>query len=619
MHPLQVLARLKASAPDAVVSEGADDEFLDQMYIRTELDDWLLETISSALTNPDERPYDLIILAGNAGDGKSALIRKIYRSLRHEFPDLEEHLKANWDATHSDSPNESQMDILGRFFEPFHDRQERSPDRLHLIAMNTGMINSFFNAYQEQHEIHPDRPSLKGLATIIFKELEIPWDYEAKEIAGPARKTLVIDLDKRNLLDFSQTKSSLFQKMLKLISPKEPGSLTFQAVQQACESCPVRSSCFLYFNLWNVTREPIAQRLETLLKQVYLAGDVHLSPRNLWDLLYHLTAGGAETLINPDRLPDGDCPLKDVVSERFVHRDLTPTDVSRLFFMYPYDRQETPVLGALAEQDPAAYTNSALDVSILRASLNPEGHPIGLSDPIIKDSLVSIVDKKPEIASAFVKRWTYFFANEPELRSAFSENWLEPAEDFVSAAREYFRHFILGRRDNPPSKLLDLNRMVETAVGKSFGSHGEEGRYFSVNFLRQGRFIPFVPFTNLDIIPVDKSTYLSQSTKDALSFMGWLPREIVFRVASINGDQNVAFFLDLGLYHLLLKIKHGYNPTSFDLARFFHFRTFGERIGAYALERDVYEIFFSDGSTKLRVQEDRGYGNFRLQVVSPHV
>ena len=48
-------------------------------------------------------------------------------------------------------------------------------------------------------------------------------------------------------------------------------------------------------------RPEVNESLHELLWEATLGSDVHLSPRNLWDMLYQVTTGGLE-------MPSGDGP-----------------------------------------------------------------------------------------------------------------------------------------------------------------------------------------------------------------------------------------------------------------------------------------------------------------------
>src|SRR5206468_1586414 len=100
---------------------------------------WLLSKIEEWRNSDDGRP-SLIVLSGNAGDGKSDLLARLQESLGPRAD-----IECVPDATQADEPSEDQQSRLGDFFRPFADAPSDADCRLHLIAMNTGMAISFFD------------------------------------------------------------------------------------------------------------------------------------------------------------------------------------------------------------------------------------------------------------------------------------------------------------------------------------------------------------------------------------------------------------------------------------------------------------------------------------------
>ena len=98
--------------------------------------------MSEAATTDPDLPT-LFVLSGNAGDGKSHLLARLRRRLagRREVLDR---LRIITDATHALQPDASQMNRLEEFFRPFADTEPVPTDRVHLIAINTGMVIKFF-------------------------------------------------------------------------------------------------------------------------------------------------------------------------------------------------------------------------------------------------------------------------------------------------------------------------------------------------------------------------------------------------------------------------------------------------------------------------------------------
>ena len=70
--PIDVLAQLRQSGRDSVIAEGNVTEMQELMHVPDAIEDWVAERIAPG--GSDGRPVPLlIVLSGNAGDGKSDL------------------------------------------------------------------------------------------------------------------------------------------------------------------------------------------------------------------------------------------------------------------------------------------------------------------------------------------------------------------------------------------------------------------------------------------------------------------------------------------------------------------------------------------------------------------
>ena len=143
-NPVDELRSLLISSRESVVDESDGDateraKSQLRMFVSTPLEQELESMISG-----DDQP-DLIVLTGNAGDGKSALIRRLLPNLDPSVAN-DPHFVI-WDATHSLSASGSQHEALALFFEPFLDSPKRKWQQTQIIAINTGLLVRFFLCY----------------------------------------------------------------------------------------------------------------------------------------------------------------------------------------------------------------------------------------------------------------------------------------------------------------------------------------------------------------------------------------------------------------------------------------------------------------------------------------
>src|SRR5689334_13174374 len=139
---IQRLRELRQSSQSSVVVGTEPAPTDERPRIKHPLETWLVDLILDQITNPNGAALSLVVLSGNAGDGKSFLLREVRQRL------VEEGLNpgtVKWllDATESSHQGERSVDRLESFLQPFSDAAGWRPQQLHIAAMNTGTIVRF--------------------------------------------------------------------------------------------------------------------------------------------------------------------------------------------------------------------------------------------------------------------------------------------------------------------------------------------------------------------------------------------------------------------------------------------------------------------------------------------
>jgi hypothetical protein len=165
MDLIQRLLDLRLSSTGAVVSEAGLTEMQQRMHVPDLVEDWIYERIEVWREAGRERPL-LVMLSGNAGDGKSDLIERLINRLGDTSD-----ISVIRDATHAERPTDDQTALLADFFRPFADgaQPESQPRRLRLRCSAGG----------------------ERLLNTLCRFVELAaWYPGAAEIPGPARRTL---------------------------------------------------------------------------------------------------------------------------------------------------------------------------------------------------------------------------------------------------------------------------------------------------------------------------------------------------------------------------------------------------------------------------------------------
>src|SRR4051812_46978994 len=125
MDLIERVFELRKSGQAAVVSEAGRTDLQARMHVTDALETWLL---SEVVAWKETRDPCLLVLSGNAGDGKSGLLARLEPHIKDE-PDIV------WiaDATQAEEPTDNQFSRLADFLAPFSDDGTPQP-KLHVVA-----------------------------------------------------------------------------------------------------------------------------------------------------------------------------------------------------------------------------------------------------------------------------------------------------------------------------------------------------------------------------------------------------------------------------------------------------------------------------------------------------
>lgn len=237
-----------------------------QTYTPTKLDQTLLPAIIDG-------KYKLIIITGNAGDGKTAFVKKIEESssvkeIKHfehnngaRFQINGVYYESNYDGSQDEKDTENTA-VLDSFFAPFENQSNYNRAiEGRIIAINEGRLVEFLTT-STKHEK-------------LAKNIE-DYFYEEGNITLPDG-VLIINLNLRSVVASSFGESSLFKKQIE--------QLTHKDLWKNCEGCDLANSCFINYNVKTlndkVSGDAVIKRLEWLLRTVSLKRELHITMRDI--------------------------------------------------------------------------------------------------------------------------------------------------------------------------------------------------------------------------------------------------------------------------------------------------------------------------------------------------
>jgi len=269
-------------------AQSESSEFDNLTYINTKLDKKLLPAILDGA-------YKLVIITGNAGDGKTAFIKKI-----EEKAERAERFKnkngasfyingvkyiSNYDGS-QDEADKVNDQVLEEFFHPFEEKDKYSDTvEGRIIAINEGRLADFLNK--------------SGKHKTLEKVIE-DFFHEDGNTSLP-EGLLIINLNLRSVVasNHEQNEYSILREQIKKITAPE--------LWTKCDTCPVAKKCFIRFNVQSFNDpsagNEIIRRLEWLIRNISYKRELHVTIRDLrsfiaWMLTRDYSCNEVQEMVN---------------------------------------------------------------------------------------------------------------------------------------------------------------------------------------------------------------------------------------------------------------------------------------------------------------------------------
>lgn len=249
-------------------ANSREQSFDELTYTETKLDKQLKQDIANL-------KYKLVIVTGNAGDGKTAFIRQIekldpcrqaYKSGNGcEFDIQGVKFASNYDGS-QDEGEYANDDVLEDFFTPFYGLTDyNEADQGRIIAINEGRLVDFLS----------QQPDLKPLADNIDDYFYNEGDTQL--LPG----LMIINLNLRSVTAKENNTPSLMAQQIK--------KLTDPTLWSKCQGCPIADRCFIKYNVDTFqdsgAGDEVINRLEWLLRIIVYKRELHITMRDLRSFL----------------------------------------------------------------------------------------------------------------------------------------------------------------------------------------------------------------------------------------------------------------------------------------------------------------------------------------------
>ncbi len=294
----ELLSTYPGSPRGGIETRGLDSAFAHKTYVETTLEANLLGEIK-------QRKVQLVILCGNAGDGKTAFLQHLSVKLGLGKQDSAQRVstgsamglsvKINLDGAAS-FKGKTADELLSDLFEPFQQGDSETP-LVHLVAVNDGRLLQWAEDYESEHGETPLTDWI--IETLIGEDVpDQPMQHirlvnlNERSLVGDARELPQTDDAKVDWSPSTEFFNALLDRMI--------GGERAYEVWSPCRTCSAASRC----SAWNSVRTltgigeggktvaaNVRQQLAGALQAVHQRGQVHVTTRELRGALSYIFFG----------------------------------------------------------------------------------------------------------------------------------------------------------------------------------------------------------------------------------------------------------------------------------------------------------------------------------------
>ena len=584
----------------------------DLTYTETRLDKKLLEDIK-------QLKYRLIIITGNAGDGKTAFIRKVEKCGTDRVQLGEGNgsrfvldgvtFESNYDGSQDEGENANQQ-VLEKFFEPFFGLDDYSNVNAgRIIAINEGRLVDFLMTHKEL------RPLYDNIDEYFYREGHVEL------LPG----LMVINLNLRSVTARSKEEGSLLHSQIK--------KLTAPALWGKCKDCPIADKCFINYNVTTFqdssASNEIISRWEWLLRTVVYKRELHITMRDLRSFIaFMLTRDNScdqvkqmiEHLKADNMAPEfyWQYYYFNLPAEGYVFRGDT-------YFPFPGLESGDRLVQILKDTDIARVSLPAFDRDLFFKEKTPDGYLV-FSDrkqsllqqfnerniiPTPRDNDADDEDNNdPNVEATYVDGNLLLARHQSFIRHQYFEGASSKDPDKFDFMRRLpyqsigeFYGYLTGLGESTADKLVEIKANIATAISRSEGCNND-------NITRERMLLN----CNHIVDPLSKSyrafdvsefeLYVNR-TPHLVEYVEYESDSLVFRHKT---DTFIQLTISLDLFEMLNYIRKGFSPSVNDLqGKFIELQIFKNLLES----RNYSEILVTKNNKKfyaVRLKDDNTLG-----------
>lgn len=526
--------------------------FDDLTYTPTKLDRSLIPAIL-------DKQYKLIIITGNAGDGKTAFIKKIEN--QNGIKDLEkfEHhngarfviddttFESNYDGS-QDENDTTNNEVLEKFFSTFEGLDDYTKsEEGRIIAINEGRLVEFLTT-SDKH---------KKLAKAIED-----YFYEEGHIALP-KGVLVVNLNLRSVVagevnDDGTKEDSLFKKQIKALTKKE-------LWKDFLES-DIAENSFIKYNVEtfndSAASDTIINRLEWLLRTVSFKRELHITMRDIRSFIAFLLT-------------------RDTSSEELYELENLRTENPEKYWQYYYFNITNPNNEDSGNNDRLIKLLRETDIG--EVSIPQWDRELFFDNHYAKDFL-EFSERENDLITSFNEAKEFVPAHEqsPEIIEEIRErhktyvrhhyfegktSWTDDTQVLKGKSKPHyllrlpyksiFEFYTLLNEENID---VETKQIISRAISLNEGSNNE--KLDKDNLVLASTEINDPYAKSFKLFPLDEFELFINNTEHLTRYLEYEPDSLVFRH---KNHKHIKLTISLDLYEMLYYIKQGFSPSLNDL------------------------------------------------------
>ncbi|WP_417385614.1 hypothetical protein [Gimesia sp.] len=546
------------------LTRGLENDLARRTYVPTKLDRELRDAILDC-------NYRLVILTGNAGDGKTAFIQKLEEAAeaagaKISRPDsLGSHFEINGRTFRTlydgsvEVPGTTNQEMLANFFVDFEGDEPSSGNTCLVVAMNEGKLIDFLS-----HTTH-----FKWLSQKLLEHLQLNTPL--------ADDMVLVNLNLRSVVDAARGQTdSLFDQILDRYVAEE--------FWTSCDGCPARHRCPVKFNVdtfrlrsisglndkdaeaveeRNASARIARSRLKSIFQILHFRKRIHVTVRDLRSVLAYTLFGKHTCQQIEQEIQSGSTDFTD-----------------RYYYNAVFDANEKDrILGLLRDFDVGL---ASLPMTDSRLSFTRPGtsefrqlflrfdHPgtLGRTNSDVED-LCRLYDSRPmspeqrsqdslETSRKYVsslRRKLFFEGDQPDEQG--QRKFLSHLLPYDNI--EEFMRFIETKTD--PSG--HLKQWIVLAISRSESIYDEQrGRE---NICIRTRHDADTAVKAYFTYPAGHFNLEVEEPPAQAKYVEYLPTSVQLR----HHERNIVLEISLDLYEMLMRIRDGYVPAAGEMRAFF--------------------------------------------------